>query len=325
MADRRGRGELRNELSWSNSRYGMFRECLRRYYYHYYGAWGGWAADADPGTRRLYILKNLKNRYLWCGSLVHDTVAGVLERVRAGVPWPNCADTAEAAIVRMRAEFRQSRDGEYERDPKGALGLVEHHYREAVSDEVWRQMAALVRRSIEGFFADPFLTTVRGLAADDWLALEDLQSLEIDRARVFVKMDLAFRTEEGATIVDWKTGRRKPQPEGLQLGTYALYASQTWQIPPAAIQLVEVNLSTREIGSARASADQLTQAGETIRAAIAAMRARLVDPQENIARIEEFPATVAARTCARCAFRECCPEYGEQLAPGAAAQLGRRR
>jgi hypothetical protein len=72
-----GRGrthELRNELSWSHSRYETFRECLRRYFYHYYGSWGGWQDDADPLTRRLYILKQLKNRHLWAGGVVHDAV-----------------------------------------------------------------------------------------------------------------------------------------------------------------------------------------------------------------------------------------------------------
>ncbi|MBD3236522.1 MAG: hypothetical protein GF330_07450, partial [Candidatus Eisenbacteria bacterium] len=95
MGERHARAALRNELSWSNSRYGTFQECLRRYYYHYYGAWGGWAADADPLTRRLYVLKSLKNRYLWCGSLVHDAVAELLERVRAGAPLPRPGDAAE--------------------------------------------------------------------------------------------------------------------------------------------------------------------------------------------------------------------------------------
>ena len=40
--------ELTNEFSWSRSRDGTFQDCRRRYFYHYYGAWGGWEAAASP-------------------------------------------------------------------------------------------------------------------------------------------------------------------------------------------------------------------------------------------------------------------------------------
>ena len=48
--------DLANVFSWSRSRAGMFEECRRRYYYHYYGAWGGWDSNAPPDIRRLYVL-----------------------------------------------------------------------------------------------------------------------------------------------------------------------------------------------------------------------------------------------------------------------------
>ena len=44
--------ELKNEFSWSNSRDATFRECPRRYYFRYYGSWGGWSVSAaSPGPR----------------------------------------------------------------------------------------------------------------------------------------------------------------------------------------------------------------------------------------------------------------------------------
>ena len=51
--------DLTNDFSWSRSRDGVFQDCKRRYFYQYYGAWGGWASDAPEDVRRLYILKGM--------------------------------------------------------------------------------------------------------------------------------------------------------------------------------------------------------------------------------------------------------------------------
>jgi len=45
--------DLVNEFSWSRTRDNVFQECRRRYYYQYYGAWGGWDVNSDPLVRRL--------------------------------------------------------------------------------------------------------------------------------------------------------------------------------------------------------------------------------------------------------------------------------
>jgi hypothetical protein len=311
MASRNERGgTFRNEFSWSHSRYETFRECLRRYYYQYYAYWGGWSADGDPVARRLYILRNLKNRYLWAGAIVHDAVAGILERVRARLPEPEPAAVAEQAVERMRAEFRQSREGAYIEDPKRAVGLVEHHYRESVSDEEWRGFAEMVRRSILGFAHGPFLPQARELAPEDWLTLEQLLDFAIDGAKVYVKMDLAHRRAGGgAVIYDWKTGKRRPQPEGLQLGCYALFASETWGIAPEAIHVIEANIHTGAVGSAVLSSAHIENARREISAGIGRMRERLADVENNTAREQDFPASPSVQTCRRCVFRELCPEY----------------
>ena len=64
--------DLRNDFSWSRSRDGAFHDCRRKYYYQYYGAWGGWDPAAAPEVRRLYVLKQLQSRQQWVGRAVHD-------------------------------------------------------------------------------------------------------------------------------------------------------------------------------------------------------------------------------------------------------------
>jgi hypothetical protein len=317
----------RNAFSWSHSRHEVFGECLRRYYYHYYGAWGGWKADADPDTRRLYALKQLKSRHLWAGGHVHAAVASVLQPLRSGergLPEPRAAlseRTAESTLKRMREEFRASRAQAYLRDPRHTLGLIEHHYAEAVSDDDWKALAENVRRAIIGFFHNPHLTEIEAVDPRAFLALEDLDTFDVSGVPAYVKLDLAYRLPDGARILDWKTGRRTPRPESLQLGGYALYAAQRWGIAPASIEVCEVNLTTGEEAAARVSDEQLAGTRDAIASSIRAMRARLQDPEANAARVEDFPAQLSQRACQQCPFREACPEYARDGHPSPPAMM----
>jgi CRISPR/Cas system-associated exonuclease Cas4 (RecB family) len=312
MAHRVAR-ELRNEFSWSHSRHETFRDCPRRYYYHYYGSWGGWSASAEPQVRRLYVLKNLKARQLWAGGLVHDAVAEALRALRSG------ASDAEAlardapaagdrAVARMRREFRASRDGAYLQRPGREPGLLEHHYREPVPDPAWRALADGVRAAVERFHRGPYLPEFRGLPAEAWLAIEDLASFTLEETTVYARLDLALALPPGgATIVDWKTGRRAPRPEGLQLAAYALYATQRWGLPAESIVVREVNLTSGDEGRGRVDDGQLEDARAEIRESVRRMRARLADANANLAREDDFEPTPGPRPCSGCPFREICP------------------
>src|SRR3989442_279318 len=77
-------GELANEFSWSRSRDNTFQESRRRYFYHYYGAWGGWDAGANEDVRRLYILKQLASRQQWARRTVPEDIATVLHTFDRG-------------------------------------------------------------------------------------------------------------------------------------------------------------------------------------------------------------------------------------------------
>ena len=73
--------ERRNELSWSRSRAATFDACPRRYWFDYYGHWGGWLETAGR-TREIYVLKKLSTRWMWIGSAVHSAIENVLRRDR---------------------------------------------------------------------------------------------------------------------------------------------------------------------------------------------------------------------------------------------------
>src|SRR5438309_12088224 len=126
--------ELQNEFSWSKSRHEKFAECRRLYYFTYYGAWGGWRADAPPITRELYLLKKLSNRFQWAGNVVHDAIRDALTQARAGAV-PHLERQSQYMLLRMRHDWLQSHKKRYRVQPepytRRPLGLVEHEYHEA--------------------------------------------------------------------------------------------------------------------------------------------------------------------------------------------------
>src|SRR5262245_11455531 len=131
-----------NEFSWSKSREGLFSECKRRFWFQYYGSWGGWEAEADPRTREIYVLKQLVSRPSWVGNVVHGAIERSLKNHRAS-PKPlavNPDEIVEITIQQMRSDYKDSRSRLYRLKPK-SVGFIEHEYGIAVSREDWKKSA----------------------------------------------------------------------------------------------------------------------------------------------------------------------------------------
>lgn len=56
---------FKSEFSWSISRDRIFQIWPRQYYFNYYGYWLGWEINVPLRVKQIYILKQLKNRYMW--------------------------------------------------------------------------------------------------------------------------------------------------------------------------------------------------------------------------------------------------------------------
>lgn len=296
---------LENEYSWSKSRDAKFRECARAYWFHYYGAWGGWNVDAPARSRTLYRLKNLRSRQMWAGDVVHRCIERALSNVRRGIE-PLAADAAiDATIHSMRDEWRRSRSGSVKER------LTEHEYGLEIPDLEWRDNADHVRQCLWNFYASRQWEALRKLPAKRWLDLETLSSFPFEGVKVFVKLDVAYRDEDDrVVIVDWKTGRAPDPDHSMQVATYALYAGDTWKVEPTRVVTRLAQLATGSSEDVQLSAQALASAVSRIRTSIRDMRQALADPEANVAREADFPPVDEPRVCARCAFRRVCQEEG---------------
>ena len=297
--------DLVNEFSWSRSRDATFQDCRRKYYLHYYGSWGGWDAAAPPDVRRLYILKQLASRQMWAGRVVHDAIEMALHVYQQGREVPVEPFVADV-IERMRAEWRSSRDGRYREAPK-TPALFEHEYAVDLKAEVWQMVSRNVQTCLRNFFRLPLLAEVRRTTPEHWSIEHWSKVFDFEGTQVWIAPDFGFWNEAGRlTLVDWKTGASDHDATSFQLGCYALYAHEVLGVAPAKVDLLEANLREPTVTPLAWDDERLEQIREALRLSIRSMRAYLVDPAANTARVDDFERTEELRICRWCNFKAVC-------------------
>jgi len=316
-------GDIKNDFSWSKSRDECLTTCPRRYYYQYYGYWGGWKRDAEPSVREIYILKNLNTIPLWAGQKVHECIDHTIQNFRWGQPGLEQERVLDVTLKRMRQEWVNSFHGRYRQQPK-SCALFEHEYGTSRGEDDWRDAAAHVERCLRTFYSSPVCERLAALPQDAWLEAEEWANFYLDGVKIWVKLDCAFREfdEDGSRVViyDWKTGKRAVADSSLQLSCYALYASARWRADPARVVAREYNLYHDEEREFPVNAADLDATTTYIRARFEDMWLLLEDRELNTPRPEEaFARTDVLERCERCNFKRVCrPELADaaEVAPG---------
>lgn len=314
---------ITNDLSWSKTRDETLASCPRKYYFQYYGYWGGWLAGADPRTREIYILRNLNTLPLWVGQKIHACIDHTIQNLRWGQPSLAVDKIIEVTLTKMRQEFVNSYYGRYRENPK-SRGFFEHEYGLGRGEDDWRDATAQVERCLRTFYGSAVYAALRELPRTAWLEAEEWASFTLDDVRVWVKLDCAFRDAEGRVVIyDWKTGRQLAADTSLQLSCYALYAAQRWGADASRVLAREYNLYHDELREFAVRAEDLAATVTYIRARIEDMRLLLADAATNTPLPEEaFAQTQDLGRCRRCNFLKVCrPELADAAAPPAAEEV----
>jgi len=302
--------ELKNKFAWSKSRHETFDECPRKYYFQYYGSWGGWNRDAEPRTRELYILKNLETRQMWAGKHVHRAIEEILKEIHTGRELPPEEITGEGMLEAMRNDFKQSRAGAYRENPKKACGLFEHEYNIQVSDEQWKQSADNARLCLHNFYVSALLKEIRKMPEEAWLEVEQFSGFSLSGLRVLVQLDFAFRAHDIIHIYDWKTGKSDFDNSQIQLACYVLYAVDKWKVARDKVTASALYLADNIEKPATLDEERLQDARDFIQESADEMSFLLADPQNNIPVDEdEFGFAENEWACKRCNFLKVCPKF----------------
>ena len=298
----------KNEFSWSKSRNETFCKCHRMYYFHYYGYWGAWFDEADEKTKKLWVLRRLKNRHLWAGTKVHECIKEILDNIHNDEVVLDKHEAVERTIEIMRKEFKDSKQGKYWRD-RDSCALFEHEYELDLLDSEWKEIADKVRRCILNFYVSDEFSFISELTRGQWLVVEELLDFEYDKTKIFIRPDFIFRDGEEVHIFDWKTGKVEADSNRLQLGCYTLYAVQKWNVIPNQVISKEVYLSSREQIEYRHSAGEFDEIRLNISSSIDQMKDILDDQRRNLASENKFSFTDNEYLCKSCNFQIICPKW----------------
>ena len=296
---------IENTFSWSFSRSRTFADCPRKYWFHYYGSWGGWERDASPEARELYRLKKLTGLHLLAGDVVHRALE------RALVTWKRGAKPDPEALVtwcksEMQRQYRESHDDRGREAPARFARLFEHEYGPPPDRELLVRIAGKVGTSVRNFFVSAAFGMIRESDPEQWLPIETLDTFDFEGTKVFAVPDFALRQAGEVYIFDWKTGRKNPGNND-QVVLYALFAAAKWDADPDHVRAAPVYLLNGgdydPQGVSQADRDRVEG---IIRESIAAMRGRLDDPGQNAGRKDDFEPT-PGHNCRWCNFRGVCP------------------
>jgi hypothetical protein len=297
---------------WSFARHETFQTCLRRYWYAYYGAWGGWRTEAAPAVRELYRLKRLFTRQQWTGRHIHQALDRLVAHHLADPAPP--AELAARAAAReldfMREEFRDSRTGTVQ-PPRAAMsGLFEHEYNLDVPVAEWKAAADRVSAATAAFCASPLWETLRGLPEGAVLAIDRKDAFELDGLPVRSIPDLAYRDGGILHLCDWKSGQTPLADSRLELGIHVLSVLGRWAGDPAAVRAAACNPATGETAGFAFTASDLDDLREFVRDSADEMLFPLEDPERNLAPSPDaFDCTADSAPCADCPFLRHCPRW----------------
>jgi hypothetical protein len=298
--------ELKNEFFWSKTRDEVFKTCPRQYWFSYYGYWNGWLENAPERTRQIYILKNLKNRHMWAGEKVHECIQRSLNNIRRGIKVLSIDEIVSMTLDQMRADFRSSKSKNYWKNPK-SCGLLEHEYEMEVSDEEWKEVAGSVETCLRNFYASDIYDGLKSHRKDGWLEVEEFSSFLLDHTGINLVIDCAIKEGEGIYIYDWKTGRSLSEDLSIQLGCYALYAMEKWNVPPESLSVIECNLSFDKSNWFSVSQEEMKGMKGYINGSIKDMQSLLTDLSNNLPVEEDrFSKIEDQHVTSRCNFRKVC-------------------
>jgi CRISPR/Cas system-associated exonuclease Cas4 (RecB family) len=271
-------------VTWSKSQMSALRECHRKL-----------VLTKSPSASSL---KKIRNRYLWSGSLVHETVGDVLKSVRQGEAVPEEESVINRLRDRMREEFRASKEGRSESP------LFEHKFHASVGPEAWRKQWDSVERSVRWFLNSNWVKRLAALGPECWKAVDEVLAFDVNGIKAYSKIDCAVETGGKFFLIDWRTSLPSPKDEAA-LQVAALYAHENWGAEPDAVQALAVSLQDGTTYHANVSEDSLMEAHLRIEEEAAALEKASVSTDPF-----SIPPPSDLQICRRCSFQELCYPAG---------------
>jgi len=293
------------EKSWSLSKQRLFEECKRKYYYKTFLSWKGWQPGASMLERKAYLLSKLQNIYALSGQAIHEEIkAAILQK----------SFSARASFDKIRSKLREAwidsteHLEDWKRWPKEYNVLSELYYdRENWLRQKSKEILKRVERSLVNFQNSLSYKRVLQNEVEPIEVDENFPSFYFEGVKVYSVIDFLHRSSGNITIVDWKTGAKKPDKDALQLGLYVIYVLEKYPgVELSTINCVNEYLLSGERMEYKFSVDQIKALKKYISQSIEELNKYLEDPVINKPKdISAFPANRSSN-CNYCEFKEIC-------------------
>lgn len=300
---------ITNELSWSASRMSTFRQCKRRYYWAYYGKWGGWDRTADEATRKAYLLSKMTSLPAAVGTVVHRAIKRMIVGIMNGRP-----SAADAETVNARRElanmWADAKDELWRHNPKRTPPFDELYYGPEPDAIALKSFGAHVRNCVETFASSWLNLDLLAETDRNWLAWDQgdgfssNENWQIAGHRIFALPDFLRVRNDAFEVWDWKTGARSDSHE-LQLQVYGAYARNHLDVGDRG-RTFAYYLGDDEIVERGFEPECADEAEAIVMEQLTTMAGLTVDSDNTPKPIEDFEMTDDVDTCARCPFRELC-------------------
>ena len=279
-------------LGWSSTRYDIFSECKRKYFYQYYAKF-----DKEYQKHNIDFLKGLTSIPMEIGNISHDVVKEVLERLKKSTA-PVDKHKFEAYVKNI-AQSRTKKN------------FFEVHYKvqEKIDpDQLFRKTYA----SLNNFLESERFEWIKESAIsemDKWIIEpEGYGESRLDGLKLYCKVDFMFPSGEKIIILDWKTGKKNEKKHSKQLVGYAAWASFHLDRKASDIEPIIVYLHPQyEEISLNITDAELMEYKERILRETKEMYGYCSNFEENIPLDkEEFPMLEDTTICKYCNYKEFC-------------------
>ncbi len=284
-----------NILGWSISRYDMFANCKRQYFYSYYSKF-----DAENSYEKIMQLKSLTSCALETGNIVHDIIRDILFRLQK---------TSKPIDKKKFIIYARKITEEY--CEKKTFAEVYYGQKQAVTAS---DIFPSVNKILENFLQSQRLKWIFETAmqaSQNWIIEpEGFGETRMDDYKAYCKVDFLIPVNDKIYILDWKTGKQDTDKHSKQLTGYALWAQYHFETSSKDISPSIVYLSPRyQEYSLNLTDKQLEDFKIQVVKETKQMYEYLKDIENNIPKNkEEFKKTDNEFFCRYCNFREICRE-----------------
>ena len=293
-------------FSWSHSRRATFRECPRKYYYHYYASHNGWEDTAPESARLAYRLKNLTSLPLEIGAAIHEAASTAIHRARSGASELTAETLYSIARDRLNKAWVESKDWpKWERSPKWRRMFHEFYYDTGIGEDKIADARDQVMKCLGNLLSSVSFQEAVASPTCEVKNVEEFITFNIDGTDIHAVPDLVYRKGDGTwMVVDWKSGYAQDDNAGQAL-VYALYVHERYGVSPSDI-MVRIEQLVHGASQDRSfTQDDLDDCIEDIRDSISAMKTYLSDAGLN-APVEKTGFSLRSDTsvCRFCNFYE---------------------